>query len=146
MWCSTGFCTGPLLFNIYSKDVPGSTDNSCNVTLYADDTGILVSNDCQEELNRNFNEVLYNSLKWFHTNQLVLNMEKIKTVKSNPANLSYSALHIAFNDHLQVETNDIKLFGLQMDSRHVSRPPHINYFITYAEFSLFYTQKVISHT
>jgi len=27
-------------------------------------------------INRNFNKVLYNTLKWFQANQLVLNVEK----------------------------------------------------------------------
>ena len=133
MRCSSGLCTGPLLFNIQIKDVPGSTANSSSVTLYADDTRILMSNNCYEEMNRNFNKVLHNSLKWFQANQS-------KIVKSNPANFSYSALHITFTDHLPVETNA----GLQLNS-HLSRTPHINYFITYAEFSLFYTQKIISY-
>ena len=75
MWCSSELCTGPLLFNTHITDVPGSADNSSNVTLYADDTGILISNNCYEELNRNFNTVLYNSLKWFQANQLELNMD-----------------------------------------------------------------------
>jgi hypothetical protein len=93
MCCCSGLWTGPLLFNIYIKDVPSSTDVSSNVTMYANDTGILVSNNCYEELNRNFNKVLYNSLKWFQTNQLVLIMEKTKIVKSNPTKFSHSALH-----------------------------------------------------
>jgi hypothetical protein len=96
-------CTGPHLFNTHITDVPGSTDNISNVTLPADDTGTLISNNCYEEMNRNFNEVLYNSLKWFKENQLVLNMEMTKTVKSNSANFPHSALHIAFTDHLPGE-------------------------------------------
>jgi len=95
-------CTGPLLFNTHIRHVPGSADNSSNVTLYANDTGILISDNCYEELNRNFNKVLYNSLKCFQANQLVLNMERTKIVKCNSANFSYSALYIAFADHLPV--------------------------------------------
>jgi len=36
---------------------------------------ILISSNCYEELNRNFNKVLSNPLGWFQANQLVLNME-----------------------------------------------------------------------
>ena len=107
---------GPLLFNIYINDLLGSIDNSCNVIVYADDTSVLISNNSCEELNRNFNKVLYNTIKWFQVNQLVLNMEKIKVVKFTPENLSYSPLHMTFAEHLPVETNVIKFLGLQMDN------------------------------
>jgi hypothetical protein len=46
--------------------------------MFADDTSIKISNNCYEDLNRNFSEVLYNALKWFQASQLVLNMEKTK--------------------------------------------------------------------
>jgi hypothetical protein len=39
-----------------------------------------------------------------------------KTVKFNPENFSYYALHITFTVRLPVETNAIKLLGLQLDS------------------------------
>ena len=80
----------PLLFNIYINDLPGSIDNSSSVIMYADYTSILISNNCYEELNRNFNQVLYSSLRCFQASQLVLNMEKSKIVKFTPANFSYS--------------------------------------------------------
>jgi len=83
---------------------------------YANDTSILISNKCYEELNRNFSEVLYNTLKCFQAQQLVLNMEKTKIIKFTPANFSYSPLHIAFTEYLLLETNAIKFLGLQMES------------------------------
>jgi len=98
------------------------------VIVYADDTSILISNNSYEELNRNFNEVLYNTPKWFQANQLVLYMEKIEVVKFTPANLSYSPLHMTFAEQLPVETNVIKFLGLQMDSQ-ISWNPHINYIL-----------------
>jgi Reverse transcriptase (RNA-dependent DNA polymerase). len=41
---------GPLLFNIYINDLLGSVDNSTNVIMCSDDTSILISNNCYEEL------------------------------------------------------------------------------------------------
>jgi hypothetical protein len=76
---------------------------------------ILISNNCYEELNGNFNEVLCYPLRWFQANQLVLNMEKINIVKLTPANFSYFLLLLTFAEHLPVKTNAIKFLGLQLD-------------------------------
>jgi hypothetical protein len=49
--------------------------------MYADDTGILISNSCCEELKRTCKEVVHNTIKWFQASQLVLNMGKNKNSK-----------------------------------------------------------------
>jgi hypothetical protein len=118
----------PLLFNIYINDFAGSVDNSSNVIMYADGTSILISNNCYKQLNRYFNDVLYNTLKWFQANQLVLNMEKTKIVKFTPANFSHSPLRITFGENLPVKTNAIHLLCLQLDSQ-LSWDPHISYLL-----------------
>ena len=106
----------------------GSVDNSSNVIMYSDDTSILISNSCYEELNRNFNEALDNTLRWFQANQIVRNMKKTKIIKFTLANFSYSPLHMTFAEHLPVETNAIKFLDLQLDSR-LSWKPHLNYLL-----------------
>jgi hypothetical protein len=93
--------------------------------MYADNTGILISNNPCEDHNRGFNEFLYNTLKWFQAIQLVLNMGKATIAKFTPSNLSYFPMHITFAEHLSVETNAIKFFGLQLDS-HLPWKPHIS--------------------
>jgi hypothetical protein len=71
-----GSVQDPLVFNIYINDLPGSIGDHSNLIMFADDTNILISNNCYEDLNRSFSEVLYNTLKWFQAIHLVLNMEK----------------------------------------------------------------------
>ena len=111
---------------------------------YANDTSILISNNCYEQLNRTFNEVLYNTLKWFQANHLVLNMEKTKTVKLTPANFSYPPLHITFAEHLPVITNAIKFLGLQPDSQ-LSWKHHINCLL-HKPSSVCFIMRILSHT
>jgi hypothetical protein len=96
-----GLVLGPLLYNIYINDFPGLFDNNTNVITYADDTCMLTSNNSYEELNRILNDILYNTIKWFQVDQLVLNMEKTKIVKLTLANLSNSSLRITFGENLR---------------------------------------------
>jgi len=67
---------GPLLFNICVSDLLGSVDNRSNVMMYPDDTRISIFNNCYEDINRNFNKVLYDTFKSFQASHLVLNVEK----------------------------------------------------------------------
>jgi hypothetical protein len=119
---------GPLMFDIYINNFMGSVDNGSDVTMYANDTSILISNSCNEEPNRNFSDVLYNTLKWFQGNQLVLNMGKTEIVKFTPANFSDSPLHITFGENLPVKANATNSLGLQLDSQ-LSWKPYINYLL-----------------
>jgi len=41
----------PLLFNICVSDLLGSVDNISNVIMHADDTSILISKNCYEDIN-----------------------------------------------------------------------------------------------
>jgi hypothetical protein len=104
----------------------GSVDNSCNAIICTDDRSILISNNCCEELNRKFNEALYNTLRWFQANQLILNMRKTKVIKHTSANFSYSPLPMTLAEHLPVETIVIKFLGPELDSQ-LMENPHINY-------------------
>jgi hypothetical protein len=85
-----GSVLGVLPFNIYISDLLGSVDNNSYVIMYVDDTSILILNNCYEDINRNFNKFLYNTLKWFQANQLLLNVEKTKIVKLTSSNFSYA--------------------------------------------------------
>lgn len=49
-----GSVLGPLLFNIYINDFPGSVNIESDVIMFADDTSILISNSDYDELNQKF--------------------------------------------------------------------------------------------
>ena len=59
------------------------------------DKSILTANNCYEDLNRHFKAVLYNTLKSFQANQLVLNMETTNIRRFTAANFTNCPLYIA---------------------------------------------------
>ena len=63
---------GPLLFGIYIDGEPCTVDNSTTVIMYTDNRSILTANTCYEELNRNFKDILYNTITLLQASQLVL--------------------------------------------------------------------------
>ena len=59
-----GSILGPLLFLIYVNDLP-STVNSCDISLYADDTVLFCSAKSAIELEQKLNSDLLNLSHWF---------------------------------------------------------------------------------
>jgi hypothetical protein len=72
---------GPLLFLIYSNDLPLGMNTDYKITSYADDTSVLISGNNTHELQVKSNMAL-NTLKyWFMNNGLYLNITKTKILK-----------------------------------------------------------------
>jgi hypothetical protein len=69
---------GPLLFLIYINDLPLGMNTDYKITLYADNTSVLISGSNTHELQVRSDKAL-NTLKyWFANNGLSLNLTKTK--------------------------------------------------------------------
>ena len=68
---------GPLMFIMYSNDIPNSLTN-CKTTLFADDTTIYMAGETLKTLYKQVNIDLSSLTDWFMANQLSFNLSKTK--------------------------------------------------------------------
>ena len=112
-----GSVLGPLLFIIYTNDLP----NCLKVTkaiLFADDTTIFLSSQNKQFLYESVNKDLHSLNEWFQTNKLSLNVSKTNYVLFNNTrvdNADNFNLTIA-NESIE-RKNEVKFLGLYLDSK-----------------------------
>ena len=71
-----GRSLGPLLFSIFTNDLPLALNKAC-VSMYADDSSIYTS---ATTANETINKELQSDLEWVASNKLVLNISKTKNI------------------------------------------------------------------
>jgi hypothetical protein len=74
-----GSSLGPLLFYIFTNDLPLALNKAC-VSMFADDSTIYVSATKANEVTETLNKVLQSVLEWVAGNKLVLNISKTKSI------------------------------------------------------------------
>ena len=127
-----GSCLGPLLFIVYINDLPFCLE-SCQVTMYADDTSISFTAKSVSDLNMMLNKVLNYLRKWLQGNKLSLNvlktqamvigsrpnLKKISTKLVEPPSFSIGGSEVEMVDN-------VKYLGVQID-RHLAWEEHIHF-------------------
>jgi hypothetical protein len=68
-----GSILGLLLFVLYINDLPKLASNNMSITLYADDTSVLVTNYDKDEYKKAMNRIFSDINEWFNSNILYLN-------------------------------------------------------------------------
>ena len=70
-----GDCLGPLMYSIFTNDLP-QVLRSANLSMYADDTTVYASAKTAEELTVILNRELSSIAKWVLENKMVLNLAR----------------------------------------------------------------------
>lgn len=116
-----GSVLGPLLFLLYINDLPNAT--LFFTSLFADDTGLLMSSPDLEFLIANANIELEKAACWFQVNKLTLNVSKTKYIvfrkKSMPLDVNMCKLKIGNEliDRIGLNCKDkyFKFVGVRLD-------------------------------
>lgn len=139
-----GSCLGPLLYSIFTNDLPLCVKN-VETVMYADDTTLYCAAMSEQSVIKTLRYALIDINDWVESNKLVLNLSKTKSIvlgtqyklANNPQlNLSMKNINIE-------QVNMIKLLGLTIDSS-LSWSSHINNMITKIGKGICMTRKCLT--
>ena len=123
-----GSILGPLLFNLYIKDLPSALKSSCTNS-YVDDTKIYCSflvknmNSCLVKMT----EDLHLIAGWCCSHQLLINPSKTKLIFFGTRQLlgKVSDIRVPFLDQELTPVSSVKDLGITLDS-HLNFNDHVN--------------------
>lgn len=112
-----GSCLGPLLFSIFTNELPFIL-KSATIVLYADDSTIYVSAHNSVQLNTILNKELKLVELWISENKLVINTEKTKSLMIGSSYLLKNSpvLNLSVGGATIEQVAEAKLLGLTVDN------------------------------
>ena len=110
-----GSVLGPLLFIIYTNDLPRSIKTAKSI-LFADDTTVYVSSSSLTEVVKVINHDLGCLADWFRANRLSLNVGKTHYVLFSKMN-TREPLNIYIGNTTLERKHDVKFLGVMVDEK-----------------------------
>jgi len=136
-----GSVLGPLLFIIYTNDLPNCLKNS-KAILFADDTTIYISSNDTRQLYISANLELQSLTEWFRANKLSLNVAKTHYVffRCNNADVPMD-IDLNIGDDIIEEAHVAKFLGMFIDSK-LDWNVHLDYVKNKLNSSLYAMRRV----
>lgn len=111
-----GSVLGPILYLLYTADIPLPTQPNTMLATFADDTVVLSSDTCIKDATRQLQLILNSTLNWFNTWNLKINEDKtIQVIYTNKTKYSPEPLFIN-GKQLQIEKS-AKYLGMHIDNK-----------------------------
>ena len=111
-----GSCLGPLLYTIFTNDLPQVLQNS-NICMYADDSTIYTSAKTVNELNKVLSADLQSVVEWIKRNKLVINVSKTNSILfgTKHALEAKPVLNVCVDNVGIAHVQETKLLGIVLD-------------------------------
>ncbi len=136
-----GSVLGPLLFIIYTNDLPNSLAHSKTI-LFADDTTVYSSSNDIQFLYDSSNTDLQSLCEWFRANKLSLNIGKTNYILFSKTQLNIpDRLNLKIGNEIIERQNVVKFLGLYIDSK-LDWHAHTKYVTNKLNSSLYAMRKV----
>jgi hypothetical protein len=100
-----------------------------SITLYADDTSVLVTHYDRDEYKKAMNKIFSDINEWLNSTLLHLNYEKTSTLEFRPRIYTMISTNVSYNNNFISNNNRVKFLGLTLDTT-LSWEGHINYVIS----------------
>ena len=122
-----GSILGPLLFIIYTSDLPLCLPVECKLFMYADDSTITCSSSNINEIENNLNTALGRFYDWCVRNKLAINANKTKSMLiGSKQKVCNTDLNVSIAGSSVVKVNYVKCLGVIIDES-LSWGPHVEY-------------------
>jgi hypothetical protein len=121
-----GSVLGPILFMIFSNDLPNNVHlGMCN--MYADDTLVYIHGDSVTDAQHKLQKCVDSAVKWYETNNLVINAKKSNTmvISKNYISDQSNDMSISICDEKIENVEEALYLGIKIDNK-MSWTPHVN--------------------
>ena len=109
-----GSVLAPLLFIIYTNDLPHSRTYS-NCILFADDTTIYCTSNNKTTVQGNIENDMKSLAGWFYANKLSLNIQKNNFLVFSPKNMDNVMTAIKLGNQQILQVRNTKFLGIYID-------------------------------